>query len=145
MLDGMIKSKMKIIDADQGSIMHAIKKTDLGYRDFGEVYFSFVKVDTIKAWKLHQKMTLNLVVPVGSVLFCFRDLREKSKTYNKTYKIILSQEPYFRLTVPPGIWFGFKGLSNRLNLVCNVADIIHDPDEVLRKEINEIDIDWSIE
>jgi len=145
MLDGMSKTDLNIIKLESGSILHALKNTDLGFIEFGEVYFSTVVKDVVKAWKLHQKMTLNLVVPVGSVLFCFRDLREKSKTYNKTYKIILSQEPYFRLTVPPGIWFGFKGLSNRLNLVCNVADIIHDPDEVLRKEINEIDIDWSIE
>ena len=64
--------------------------------------------------------------------------RKKSKTYNEKYGIILSQNPYFRLTIPPGIWFGFKGISEGLNLICNVADIPHDPDEVLRKEINQL-------
>ena len=51
---------------------------------------------------------------------------------------------YMRITVPPGIWFGFKGISDGLNLICNVADIPHDPDEVSRKSINEFDIDWTI-
>jgi dTDP-4-dehydrorhamnose 3,5-epimerase len=48
------------------------------------------------------------------------------------------------LTVPPGIWFGFKGISDDLNLICNVANMSHDPNEVMRKDIDEIKMDWSI-
>ena len=137
MLDGIIKSDLNIFKSESGSVLHALKKTDPELKDFGEVYLSTVVKDSIKACKLHQRMTLNLVVPVGKVLFCFKDVRENSSTKNKTYKIILTQEPYCRLTVPPGIWFGFKGLSDGLNLLCNVADITHEPNEVLRKEIEE--------
>ena len=144
MLEGMIKSELKIIDADNGSIMHVLKNSDNGYKEFGEVYFSTIVKDTIKAWKLHKRMTSNLIVPAGTVLFSFMDVRHESSTLNQTFKIILSQKPYFRLTVPPGIWFGFKGVSDDLNMICNVADIPHDPNEILRKDINEIEMDWSI-
>jgi dTDP-4-dehydrorhamnose 3,5-epimerase len=144
MLSGMIKTALKIIEADSGSVYHGLKSTDNGFKDFGEVYFSSVNKNAIKAWKLHQKMTLNLFVPFGEVLFYFMDVRENSDSYNKSCKIILSQKPYTRLTVPPGIWFGFKGFSDGLNLICNVADIPHDPKEVLRKEIDEIEANWSI-
>ena len=144
MLQDMIKTNLNIIKMDSGDLFHAMKKTDPGFKQFSEVYFSTVIKNNVKAWKLHQNMTLNLIVPVGSVMFNFIDARKVSKTFNKVHKVILSQEPYFRLTVPPGIWLGFKGLSDGLNLVCNVADMIHDPDEILRKEISEIDIDWSI-
>jgi len=140
----MIKTDLTIIEADSGSVYHGLKNTDKGFKEFGEVYFSSVKKDIIKAWKLHKEMTLNLLVPVGSVLFCFLDEREQSNTFNQTFKIILSQNPYYRLTVPPGIWFGFQGLSPGLNLICNIADIPHDPNEVSRKEINEIEMDWSL-
>jgi len=145
MLSGMIKTELSIIEADSGSVYHGLKNTDKGFKEFGEVYFSSVKKDVIKAWKLHKEMTLNLVVPVGEVLFSFIDVREESNTFNKTFKINISQKPYCRLTVPPGIWFGFKGISDGLNLICNVADIPHDPDEMVRKKINEIDMDWSLE
>jgi len=141
----MIKTDLSIITADNGSVMHGLKKGDNGFVDFGEVYFSTVKQSTIKAWKLHKIMTLNLIVPVGKVLFYFLDMRENSTTYKKPYKIILSQSPYFRLTVPPGIWFGFKGIHSGLNMIANVANIPHDPDEVMRKEIDEIEMDWSSE
>jgi len=145
MLSGMIKTDLNIIEADSGSVYHALKNTDKGFKQFGEIYFSSVKKDIIKAWKLHKEMTLNLIVPVGKIQFCFFDVREKSVTFNKTFKIVLSQKPYFRLTVPPGIWYGFQGVSDELNLICNVANIIHDPFEILRKEINEIEMDWSLE
>jgi len=145
MLDGMQKTDLKIIAAESGSIMHGIKKGDIGFVDFSEIYFSTIKKDAIKAWKFHKKMTLNLLVPVGKVLFCFFDTREKSITYNNLFKIVLSQNPYFRLTVPPRIWFGFKGLSSGLNMISNVSNIIHDPEEIVRKEVDEIQIDWRME
>ncbi len=144
MLSGMIKTDLNIIEADSGSVFHALKNSDNGFSGFGEVYFSSVKKDIIKAWKLHKEMTLNLIVPIGAVQFCFFDVREQSDTFNETFKIVLSQKPYFRLTVPPGIWYGFQGVSDGLNLICNVANIIHDPFEILRKEINEIEMDWSL-
>ena len=144
MLDGIIKTKQKIIVADSGSVLHGMKKTDVGYNKFGEVYFSSVKKDVIKAWKLHTKMTLNLMVPTGEILFGFYDLRKNSPTLDKKYKVILSpKDNYYRLTVPHGIWFGFKGIAEGLNLVCNVSDIIHDPNEICRKELDEINFDWS--
>lgn len=145
MLFGMIKTDLNIFETGSGSLYHALKNTDIGFKDFGEVYFSTVEKNAKKAWKLHKIMTLNLMVPVGKVQFCFLDVREQSNTLNDTFKIVLSQTPYFRLTVPPGIWFGFKGLTDGLNLICNVADIIYDPHEVLRKEIDEIDMDWGLE
>ena len=144
MLKGMSITDLDIIEGESGSIFHVIKNIDSGFIDFGEVYFSTVHKDAIKAWKMHERMTLNLVVPIGSVLFNFIDYRGQSETYNKTYKIVLSQQPYRRLTVPPGIWFGFKGLSTKMNLVCNVADLPHDPNEVVRKNIDDIEIDWNI-
>ena len=142
MLVGMIKTDLNIIEADSGSVYHGVKNTDTGFTEFGEVYFSTVKKNKTKAWKLHKEMTLNLFVPIGYVQFCFVDGREKSKTYNEKFGIILSQNPYLRLTVPPGLWFGFRGISEGLNFICNVADIPHDPNEVLRKELNEIE--WSL-
>ena len=144
MLEGMFKTDLNIITSKNGAVMHGIKNIDNGFVDFGEVYFSTVEQDSIKAWTLHKKMILNLIVPVGKVLFCFLDAREKSTTYNKLFNIILSQNPYFRLTVPPDIWFGFKGMSDGLNLICNVADIPHDPKELLRKDIDKIDMDWNV-
>ena len=143
MIDGITFTALDKIEADAGSVLHFIKNDDPGYIGFGEVYFSTVKKGAIKAWKMHKLMTLNLVVPVGEVFFVFVDQRKKSKTNGEIYKMRLSSNPYRRMTVPPGIWFGFMGLSSELNLLSNQADIVHDPNEVERKDLNAFQIDWG--
>ena len=138
MLDGIIKTPLKKINLDDGSVFHGMKNNDIGFVNFGEVYFSFIKKNAIKGWKLHKKMTLNLIAPIGDIKFNFIDSRPDSKTYNVLFEINLSEKDYCRLTVPPNIWFAFKGIGEGTNMLANIADIPHDPDEVLRKELNEI-------
>ena len=144
MIQSIQESNLRVINSNEGSVLHFIKKTDVGFRDFAEVYFSTVNKESIKAWKLHKRMTLNLVVPVGRVLFYFIDSRPKSINYNKIETFVLSQNPYTRLTVPPMFWFGFKGLANGLNLISNQADLVHDPEEVERKPIDAFDVNWNM-
>ena len=141
-IEGVILTPLNKICHPKGDILHGMKKCDEGFTGFGEAYFSTINNGEIKGWNRHKKMTLNLIVPVGEVTFVIYDDREKSKTKGIFYKIDLSPSNYKRLTVPPGLWFGFRGISEGMNFICNVADIPHDPDEVLRKELNEIE--WSL-
>ena len=121
--------------------MHALKDSDDGFNGFGEVYFSWVEQGAIKAWKYHQHMTLNLVVPLGEVSIVFH-LKDQEK-YFRTENI--GEERYARLTVPPGIRFGFQGKASGRSLLMNVADIEHHPDEVLRKPVSNIFYKWDPE
>lgn len=128
---------LKTINLEDGNVLHGLKKSDAGFVDFGEAYFSVVNCDAIKAWKLHQSMTLNLVVPVGKVLFVFFYPSEKIFK-----EVIIGDENYKRINVPPGIWFGFKGLNHPTSVIMNVADMEHNPEEVMRKSINEFKYSW---
>ena len=124
--------------------MQGLKNSDNGFNGFGEIYFSWVEQGKIKAWKCHQRVTMNLIVPLGEVLFVF--VSKKHLTGQKEEFRIekLGGIRYSRLTVPPGIWFGFQGLTSGYSLLMNVIDMEHDPDEVLRKEISEFEYDWSV-
>ena len=143
MIDGIIETQLKVIPSEDGNVVHGIRSTDKSFVGFEEAYFSFINQGHIKAWKCHQKMTLNLMVPVGKVKFVFIDNRKESSSFKQTQTFNLSQNPYTRLTVPPYIWFGFKGLA-RQNLILNITNVIHDQKEVLRKNLNEIDFDWGL-
>lgn len=140
MIKDVIINPLKIIDLEDGRVLHGLKKVDLGYKDFGEAYFSEIKSKKVKAWKRHKQMTLNLVVPIGKVRFILFDDRNHKSEFQE---VVLSNNSYNRLTVPPLIWFGFQGLSKSTSLILNIADIVHDPDEIDRKALNEIDFDWS--
>ena len=61
-IGGVILTPLKIIDVEGGDVLHGMKKSDTGYMGFGEAYFSMIKPGVIKAWKRHQKMTLNILV-----------------------------------------------------------------------------------
>ena len=72
-LNEICVTPLKRISVTGGDVLHAMKKSDPGYVDFGEAYFSLVEFGTIKAWKRHLQMTLNLVVPIGEVQFVLMD------------------------------------------------------------------------
>ena len=77
MIDGVLITTLDIIDTSGGNVMHAIKKTSAGYSGFGEAYFSKIDYRSIKAWKRHNIMTLNLIVPVGEVKFVLYDGKDE--------------------------------------------------------------------
>ena len=139
----VILTPLKIIENDKGDIYHSIKNIDKGFKGFGEAYFSTIKQNVIKAWKKHLIMTLNLTVPVGKVKFVLFDDRKDSPSYGHVEEMILSTENYLRLTVPPNIWIGFQGINSGLNLILNIADIVHNPDEQINIELNKIDIPYK--
>ena len=138
----VIITPLNIINTNGGSVYHAIKKTDNGFLSFGEAYFSSVEYKLIKGWKKHKKMTLNFIVPVGIIKFVIHDLRTSSKSYGFYQEITLSNENYNRLTIPPDLWFAFQGLAKNSNFLLNIANLIHDPNEVLSLELDKIKYDW---
>ncbi len=135
-MDGVILTPLKQIYNPKGDIFHAMKKSDNGFSGFGEAYFSVVHKDKIKGWKKHTKMTLNLVVPVGKIEFVVYD--ENTKEF---FSVILSKKKYQRLTIKPNLWMAFKGLEE-YNILLNIADIEHDPNESINIELSEIKYDW---
>ena len=127
----LIIKPLKKFHLNEGDVLHALKASENEFNGFEEVYFSTIKFKKIKAWKRHLKMTMNLVVPVGNVQFIF---------YNNNKKlienIIIGEKNYSRITVPPKIWFGFKGLSSSTSYILNVSDVSHDPSEIERKPLS---------
>lgn len=143
-IEGVWLTPLKQIKTDKGSIFHAMKSIDETFHGFGEAYFSFVNHKDIKAWKIHTEMFLNLVVPIGSVKFVLKDERSDSPSFGKFYEVTLNPENnYYRLTIAPKITFGFQGVGSDINLVLNMASIVHRPEEVSNKELSSIKYDWK--
>jgi len=140
MINGIRVDALKIFQVAEGDVMHALKEEEDSFIRFGEAYFSNIKYKSIKAWKRHTQMTLNLVVPVGEIKFVFYDDRNFSS--GEFYEITLSKKNYCRITVPPMIWMGFQGLSEETSTLLNIADISHDPLEVERLPFEKIKYNW---
>ena len=50
----------------------------------------------------------------------------------------MSQNPYLRLQIPPGVWYGFCGLSQNINLIIAITDKIFNENDVKRLDISEL-------
>ena len=142
-IEGLILTHLKKIHHPKGDILHGLKKSDAEYSSFGEAYFSTINNGEIKGWNKHKMMTLNLIVPFGEVTFVIYDKRESSRSKGKFFKVTLSQANYQRLTVPPGLWLAFKGKSNYINLILNIADMEHDPDEIEKIDLDKISYNFD--
>jgi len=140
LLDQIRVTPLQQISTPGGDVWHALKSTEESFHGFGEAYFSWVEARSIKAWKQHLRMTMNLVVPIGTVRFIFCDLLRHSFREEE-----IGGSNYSRITVPPKIWFGFQGMSVKPSLVLNVANLPNDPAEMERKMKEEIYFNWQKE
>ena len=131
MKNEIIIKPLKKIQLEDGDVLHALKSSESEFHGFNEAYFSCIKPNKIKAWKRHLKMTMNLIIPVGKVHFNFYD-NDKMILVNTT----IGEDNYARITVPPMIWFGFKGLSSNTSYVLNISNELHDPLEIERKPLS---------
>lgn len=128
-------TELKVLEQLEGSVMHGMKASDPSYVGFGEAYFSTVNNHKIKGWKLHKKMTLNLIVPIGDIRFVVHDASEIGNGGDVVpiLDIVLGESNYSRLSVPPGFWLAFQGLSTASNMLLNIADVEHNPSEAIQR------------
>jgi dTDP-4-dehydrorhamnose 3,5-epimerase len=138
-MEGVILTPLKQIYHPKGDVLHGMKKSDPGFSGFGEAYFSTIHVREVKPWKKHFRMTLNLVVPVGRIRFVLHDDRPESDSFGITLAVEIGPDNYQRLTVPPGVWMAFEGLGEGLNLLLNMANMEHDPEEVERADLGRFE------
>ena len=146
MIDGVKITPLLQIHDERGSVMHMLKATDPVFNEFGEIYFSGVYPDVVKAWHIHSRMILNYAVPIGKIKFVLYDERPDSPTCGEVQELFLGSENYCLVTVPPNVWNGFKGIGTEMALVANCASIPHDPSEISRLDpaSNHIPYDWAL-
>lgn len=136
---------LKHIIVPKGDIYHALKATDEGFKGFGEAYFTKIAHGEVKGWKKHNKMTLNLIVAVGTVKFVVYDDREGSETKGEFCELILSPDgDYCRFTLEPGLWMAFTGVSEGESMLLDIIDMPHDPNETDKKDLSEIPYKFDI-
>lgn len=126
--------------------MHMLRNDDDHFEAFGEIYFSAVYPGVVKGWHRHRAMTLNYAVVVGSIQLVLYDDRPGSSTIGQLDEMFPGEANYVLVTVPPGVWNGFKGLGKSLSIVANCATLPHEPDEIERRDPFDAGIgyDWAV-
>lgn len=146
MIEGVVVTPLKQYFDERGKVMHMMRSDSPIFDAFGEIYFSCTHPSVIKAWHLHRAMTLNYAVVYGEIKFVLYDDRISSSTRGQVEELFISPENYQLVTVPPGIWNGFKCVGEKSAIVANCATLPHDPDEIERRPPDDpsIPYDWNI-
>lgn len=146
MIDGVKVVRLNQIVDERGKIMHMLKRTDPHFIAFGEIYFSCAWPGTVKAWHIHQRMTVNNAVVSGNAKLVLYDIRPGSSTGGQLQEIFLGESNYVLVQIPPGIANGYKAYGDKLVILANCATEAHDPAELLRLAADDpsIPYDWAL-
>ncbi len=143
MIDGVTIIPLRTILDERGLVRHMMKCTDPHFKAFGEIYFSQIFPNAIKAWHVHRKMELNYAVVSGNIKLVLYDARPESPTFRELQEIFMGEENYVLVTVPPHVVNGFKAVGNEKAIVANCATIAHDPTEIERLDPFDKDIGYT--
>ena len=127
-LTGVIASEQREIHTEKGPVFHGLRGSESCFKGFGEAYFSEVYFGSIKGWKCHRDMTMNLFVLRGAIKFYL-----VNQATNESSTILVSEAENLRLTINPGVWVAFEGMTVERNILLNLASI--DPSEALTADI----------
>jgi len=103
---------------NRGYFRELLKEKDLN-RKFPFLVMSFSKKNVIRGLHLQTKNSQGKFISVikGKIFDVVVDLRKKSKTYGKSFSVILSEKNAKSIFIPPGFAHGFCTLSKENYIV----------------------------
>ena len=137
---------LRRIPDERGTILHMLKATDPHFRQFGEIYFTTIYAGVVKGWHEHRDMTLNYACIHGRIKLVVYDEREGSPTRDHLTEVYLGPDLHALVVIPPGLWSGFKGMSDPFAIVANCCTHAHDPSRSRRLDPfrSHIPYDWAV-
>ena len=134
MISGVALLPLKRIGDERGALLHMLRSDAPHFQGFGEIYFSLVTPPSVKAWHRQHRMTRHYAVPVGTARIVLYDDRPGSPTAGQVQEVVLGENNYQLLVIPPMVWSGFAALGDRPALIADCTTLPHDPAEASRRD-----------
>lgn len=146
MIDGVHVRNLEIRPDERGRFAELFR-ADEGLPPFGQVHLATVLPGAIKAWHRHRRRTDVLAVVSGMLRLGLYDGRHGSSTEGELNQFFLGVHAPLRITIPPGVWFGLKGVGPDEALVVVYTDLPNDPrdpdEDRWDPHVNDIPFDWD--
>ncbi|MEW6356384.1 MAG: dTDP-4-dehydrorhamnose 3,5-epimerase family protein [Planctomycetota bacterium] len=147
MIDGVKVKSLRVIPDERGRLMEILRADDDLFKKFGQVYLTTVMPGVVKGWHYHKLQWDNLCCVHGMLKLALYDSRDGSPTKGEVNEFYIGIHNPKLIHVPPGVYHGFKCVSQEEALVINVPTETYSyekPDE-LRCDPHSKDIpyDWN--
>ncbi|MBN1572485.1 MAG: dTDP-4-dehydrorhamnose 3,5-epimerase family protein [Deltaproteobacteria bacterium] len=146
-IEGVKIKELKVIPDERGRLMEILRSDDEIFEKFGQVYLTAAYPGVVKAWHYHKLQTDHMTVVKGMMKVVLFDDREGSKTKGEVMEIFMGEHNQLLVKIPPGVYHGFKCISETEAVVINVPTEVYnreEPDEYrLPAHDNNIPYDWG--
>ena len=147
MIEGVQVRKLRLIPDERGFLLEMFRSDWPEYEKFGQAYVTAVYPGVVKGWHYHKIQTDHFVCVQGMAKVVLYDGREGSPTHGEVNEFFMGPLNPTMLTIPKGVFHGFKGISQEMALIINVPSEVYDyqqPDEYrLPAHTSEIPYDWG--
>ena len=133
-IDGVFVQDLSWYSDQRGSLSVLLRadQPELFGERFGQAYVTTVFPGVVKAWHRHSSQSDRMVGLVGQTLLVLLDGREGSSTFGSVVEVVFGARTHCLVTIPPGVWHGFKNIGTVESVVLNLPDLPYDissPDE----------------
>lgn len=145
MIDGVQLKQLKPIPDERGRVMEMLRSDDPFFKKFGYVYLTTAYPGVVKGWHYHKKQTDHFVVVKGMMKVVLFDDRPDSPSRGEVNEFFMGIDNPILLQIPPGVYHGFKCVSEEEAMVINIPDHLYDPQDEYRVDPHDNDIpyDWT--
>ena len=148
MIEGVRTKELVCRPDERGRLWEILRADDDIFQQFGQVYVTTAYPGIVKAWHAHEHQTDFFTVLSGMAKFVLYDMRADSATRGQVQEFFLGRDHLKLITIPPGVYHGFKCIGDRevVALNCPTRPYDHDrPDELrLPPDSDKIPYDWSL-
>jgi dTDP-4-dehydrorhamnose 3,5-epimerase len=138
---------LRVVPDERGRLMEILRRDDEFFTGFGQVYLSTVFPGVVKAWHYHNNQEDRFTCVRGMVKAALYDDREGSPSRGMVNEFYVGEHNPCLIVIPPGIYHGWKCVSECEAYVINVPSKPYNrdnPDE-FRTDAHDprIPYDWT--
>ena len=147
MINGVIVQPLRVIPDERGRVMEILRRDDPVFHQFGQCYLTTTYPGVVKAWHCHHLQTDQICAVKGMLKLVMYDARPDSPTHGEVHELFIGEHQPTRVTIPPGVFHGWKCISTKEALVINCPSELYNyaqPDEHrLPWNSAEVPYDWA--
>jgi dTDP-4-dehydrorhamnose 3,5-epimerase len=147
MIDGVKLKELRLIADERGYLMEILRSDDELFSRFGQCYVTAAYPGVVKAWHYHEKQTDCFCVLTGMAKVALYDAREGSPTEGTINEFFMGERRRALLSIPPGVYHGFKNIGTGECLLLNIPSEPYDYDQPDERRADphggEVPYEWS--
>jgi dTDP-4-dehydrorhamnose 3,5-epimerase len=146
-IEGVKIKPLAVIPDDRGRLMEILRADEEFFVTFGQVYMTTTYSGVVKAWHMHREQTDNMCAVAGMFRLALFDARPESPTRGVVQEVYMGTHRPFLVQIPPGVYHGWRCVSENEGMVINVPDRPYrreEPDEFrLPPDSDQIPYSWD--